>query len=110
MAILYVLTRECPNEISPYPPTIMNSQLWDDYVKFSENNLLPLGIKNLSAENCLYFNDETELQDFLTKFRITDPTLLSDLEEWKKYHGISFKTVLYEITPITNIKFTPIHP
>lgn len=108
MAILYVLKINCPDGITPYPPTVENSQLWDDYVKFTENNLLNSGLK-LRTGNCLYFNDEKELQDFLTKFKF-DSTLLSDLEEWKKYHGISFETVLYEITPITNINFTPIHP
>lgn len=108
MAILCVLKRECPDGICPYPPTVDNSQWMADYIKFCENNLLPLGIKT-KTENCLYFNNETELQDFLTKYRLTDPILLADLEEWKKHHGISFETVLYEITPITNINFIPIN-
>lgn len=92
MAIFYTFNAIDPNEVGPWPPSIVASSWLAGLLDYFKKNasLTPNG-------TLLVFADETALNSFLNTYRLTDSTLLADLASWKSAHNIQYITNYYSI-------------
>ena len=90
MAILYVYKINDPNNVGPYPPSVNVSEWGANMAKYFHDH-------GLSGEY-LIFPNESELDNFLATFRITDPVLLADIELWKSEHGVTYVHEFYDLS------------
>ena len=92
MAILYTFQILDPNEVGPWPPSVLSST-WltslSDYFK-KNASLTPTGA-------LMIFADETGLNNFLNTYRCTDSALLADIATWKSAHGVEYHTNYYTL-------------
>ena len=92
MAILYTFNVVDPNEVGPWPLSVLASEWNTRFAQwFSENPVKWSG-------PFIVFNTEAELDDFLNEFTITDATLLADIELWKSSHGVSYISQFYDLS------------
>jgi len=92
MAILYTFQILDPNEVGPWPPSVLSST-WltglSDYFK-KNASLTPGGA-------LMIFADETALNTFLNAYRCVNSALLADIASWKSAHSVQYVTNYYSI-------------
>lgn len=94
MAILYVLDIADPTNAGALPASVSSSEWFANLSQYLvEHNVNPT-----SLEYMIHFRDQTELTSFLDTYRLTDATLISDLNAWKAAHSITFNTYFYTLT------------
>lgn len=93
MAILYVFSVNDPNKVGIFPPSVMSSS-WLENLTFELQNR---GLTN----NAIIFDNETELNAWLSEFACTDATLLSDIETWKREYGVTYSNKFYNLGSTT---------
>jgi hypothetical protein len=101
MAILYTLVVDNPTlgEVDIFPPTVSNSDWLKKLVKETQSLgfIVNAGIAS-SGNQFIIFDSETDLNNFLSANRLTDPALIADLNEWKTAHNIKYITKAYSLT------------
>jgi hypothetical protein len=81
-----------PEGIAPFPPSIYESE-------WASNLRTYLQSKGHTSENPGFLlENETELNQFLDTFKVTDSTLLADIATWKEAHGITYVEGYYNLT------------
>ena len=95
MAILYVLEVNDPNEVGAYPPSVLASEWHTRFAQWFQNHS---GNPIKWSGPYVLFNTEAELDDFLNEFRLTDATLLADVDLWKSSHSISYTNRFYDLS------------
>jgi hypothetical protein len=93
MAILYVFTVDDPNMVGIFPPSVMSSSWYEKLVRDFQNKGLTMNAK--------IFDNETELNAWMSEFACTDANLLSDLNDWKTAHGVSYNNKFYSLDSTT---------
>jgi hypothetical protein len=93
MAILYVFTANNPNNIGIFPPSVLSSS-WFEKLSLE---MADRGLTN----NAIIFDNEAELNAWLSEFACTDATLLSDIDTWKTAHGVSYNNKFYNLDNAT---------
>ena len=103
MAILYVFKTIDPNDVGAFPPSILTSSWFTGITQWFDNNQLA------SAKNntVVLFDNETELNAFLSAHTLSDAGLLADVAAWKSAHGVSYSSQYFTLTS-AGISPTPI--
>ena len=97
MAILYVFTINNPSvgTVEDFPPSVMNS----DWLKNLQTYLSFHAVGGEAyGQIMIVFANQTELQNYITTYKLTDPTLISDLNTWKSTYNISYTSAYYNLT------------
>jgi len=89
MAILYVFKANDPNNAGGFPPSVVSSSWFTNL-----NNEMN---KNGLNSSSILFDSETELNTWLSTYRLTDADLLSDIATWKSAHGVSYSNKYYSL-------------
>lgn len=95
MAILYTFNVVDPNGVGAYPPSVMASEWHTRFAQWFQNHS---GDPMKWSGPYILFNTEAELDNFLNEFRLTDATLLADIELWKSSHGVSYISQFYDLS------------
>ena len=90
MAILYVFKINDPNNVGTFPPSVASST----WLASLTNEM----IKNGLNSNSILFDSETEMNTWLSTYRLTDTSLLSDIAAWKSAHGVSYSDKYYSLS------------
>ena len=96
--ILHIFTINGPDNVSPWPPSVIASG-WP--ARLSESAISSGGYNQVNsngAKTCFIWNNETELNNYVNTYRLTDAALISDLNAWKAAHGITFTTEYYNLS------------
>ncbi len=93
MAILYVFTVNDPNKVGIFPPSVSSSS-WFEKLTYEMQNK---GITN----NAIIFDNETELNAWMSEFACTDVTLLADINTWKTEYGVTYLNKFYSLDGAT---------
>ena len=100
MAILYVFTVNDTQNSGPFPPEIVNSDWFTNITNYA--NFFSLG-GTVSYSWSFVFDSESDLNDWLTNFSLTDVSLLSSIEKWKVDHRVEYSHKFYSL-PELNLK------
>lgn len=103
MAILYAFTITNPNDVDIFPPSVMNSEWCNNLTLFVTNKrYITNPIESVFGNNNLYdvflFNDQSDYDSFVSTYKLTDPTLIADIETWKSIHNINYEHRIYNLT------------
>ena len=90
MSIIYNLKINNTSEVDGFPPSVLASDWFTNLLNYLNENKV-----SINNGFCLVFNDETALNNWLSAHRLTDPTLLNDIAQWKSFHGISYANEFY---------------
>ena len=101
--IIYSLTVDKPNDVNTFPPSVLNSDYLLDLIRSTNN----YGSVTQDGGQLCVFSSQTELNTWLNANRLTDSTLISDLDTWKAANGISFNTRVFEVAS-TDVTVTPV--
>ena len=93
MAILYVFTVNDPNKVGIFPPSVMSSSWYEMLTHELQNRGL--------TDNAIIFDNETELNAWVSEFACTDATLLADINTWKTEYGVTYSNKLYNLDSST---------
>ena len=93
MAILYVFKTNDPNNVGPFPPSVVESSWLINLTTWLDNNKLTTS----KSSHSVVFADEAELNAFLNTYRCTDSVILSDIAAWKSAHGVSYSTQYFTL-------------
>lgn len=109
MAVLYTLVINNPNwqTVDPFPMSVIESTWFPTLTTAVQARGFVVTFKTISSGNQLIiFDSVEEMNSFLDEHRLTDPTLIADLNEWKAAHNITFTSKAYSLTstdvPILN--------
>lgn len=104
MAILYVFTVNDPGDVGAFPPSVTDSDWFRSIESFWDNN----SISNwrLSEKTVIIFDNQAALDTYIADYKLTDSTLVADVNAWKSAHGISYSTAYYTLAD-ANITPTP---
>ena len=95
MAILYTLTANGPAGINPFPPSIQSSAWLENIQQYLTYN----AVGGSSAfPIVIIFANQSTLDNFISTYKLTDPTLILDLNTWKSTYGITFNSSYYNLT------------
>ena len=95
MAILYTLTVNGPAGINPFPPSIVSSTWLENIQQYLSNNAVG---GSPTFPIVIIFANQSALDNFIITYKLTDSTLISDLNAWKSAHNISFNSSYYNLT------------
>jgi hypothetical protein len=105
MAILYVFSVTDPNDVGPFPPSVMasswNKSIQEHIVSHAAGNTEIFSMTVLDDSSnyvAFFFNDEDEFSSFMSSHTITDASLLADIDAWKIAHSITYDYKIYSIT------------
>lgn len=94
MAILYTFTTNDPNNVGPFPPSVIDSDWFKSITAFHNSN-------NISAESSrtisIIFENETAVNSYLSTYTCVDAGLIADINTWKSAHGVSFTSNFYSL-------------
>lgn len=101
MAILHIFSIENPTNVESFPPSVMDSQWFSDLAAYVyENSFEYIELSDALKQSALtsgdgtfgifFFENEETYAEFIAKYKITDPVLLSDIETWKMAHNINY--------------------
>lgn len=93
MAILYTFSVNDPNMVGIFPPSVMSSAWYEKLTHELQNRGLTM--------NSIIFDNETELNAWISEFACTDATLLSDIETWKREYGVTYYNKFYNLESST---------
>ena len=93
MAILYVFTVNDPNKVGIFPPSVMSSSWYEMLIHELQNRGL--------TDNAIIFDNETELNAWVSEFACTDATLLADINTWKTEYGVTYLNKFYNLDNTT---------
>ena len=97
--ILHIFTITKPDDdVATFPPSVIASG-WSD--RLAEGLSLHGGYSqngDQGKSTLFLWDNETDLTNFVNTYRLTDPTLISDLNAWKAAYGISFSTEYHNLT------------
>ena len=96
MAVLYTLTIKNPTDnISNWPPQVAESAWLENF----KNRAIVSGVpgKQSYTVRMLYFKDLSEATEWFSINRITDPALISSINEWKTTHNITHEEQWHEL-------------
>lgn len=93
MTIFYVFSVDGPIEISPFPPSVIESDWYKNWFKYLEKK----SINNFSIFYVL-FNDVTELNTYIDTYKLTDSALINDINAWKAAHGFTYNSAYYTLS------------
>jgi hypothetical protein len=97
--ILHVFTITKPDDdIQTFPPSVMASGWTERFAEGSEANGAYARLNGTQNTTLFLWDNETELTNYVNTYRLTDPTLISDLNAWKAAHGISFSTEYHDLS------------
>jgi hypothetical protein len=89
MAIYYVFKINDPNNAGAFPPSVASSSWYSNLSSY---------LKSYSVGgSSLVFNNETELNVFLSTHTLTDAGLIADVEAWKSAHNVSYSNYFYTL-------------
>jgi hypothetical protein len=91
--ILHVFTVTDPNEVGAWPPSLVTSGWVDRLGSYVDSH----GWMS-RGKTVFVWDNETELNNYVNTYKLTDATLLADLEAWKAAHNITFSTVYYNLS------------
>ena len=97
MAILYVFKVTDPENVGPFPPSVVSSSWFTGLTSYINTNTIGTGDGAM-----LMFANETALNSFLDTYRCTDATLIADIAAWKTAHNITYNNwycTVPEVTP-----------
>ena len=89
--MLYKFVVHNPSNVPPFPPSVLDSIVVVKEWLENEKNIFGTDEFNIP------FDSEEELSAFLTRFTITDATLLADQATWNAEHGVSFTNEIYRL-------------
>jgi len=95
--ILHVFTITKPDDIAPFPPSVVASGWSDRLTEGLNANRAYYQDSGQGNTTLFLWDNETELTNYVNTYRLTDPTLISDLNAWKAAHGISFSTEYHDL-------------
>lgn len=105
MAILYVFRIVDPNNVGAFPPTVLASDWFEKISKFHLDNSVSLPTESGAL---IIFNSESELNNYINEHKLTDATLISDINFWKSTHNVSYSFNYYALNSVSGINPTPI--
>lgn len=95
--ILHTFLVNDPNNVGAWPPSIQASDWITELGAYASAHAWA---SNSHGNLTVYLWDsEADLNNYLSAHRLTDPTLLADLDAWKAAHGVSFTSAYYNLTP-----------
>ena len=102
MAILYTFRVIGADSSAAFPPSVMSSTWWQNLSTYWES--VAIGqVTNICA---IIFEDQTALNSYIDTYKLTDATLISDINNWKSAHGITYSSNYYNLSD-ANITPTP---
>jgi hypothetical protein len=101
MAILYVLKIDDPNDVGPFPPSVLFSEWFTRIVNYFNKR----GI--ISGANFAILDTTEEFNSWVSEFRIKDSVLIGDIESWKFFHNVSYSHHYYSL-PVDNNSYPTI--
>ncbi len=104
MAILYVFSANDPNSAGVYPPSVVSSEWFTRVTNYYAAN----SIGGNNGPVAILFNDETALSAFLSEYRLTDASLVSDVNAWKTAHSVTYNTQYFALSNASISTPTPV--
>jgi hypothetical protein len=110
MPVLYTLIVNNPNfdSVDVFPPSVLNST-WLSKLNLAVQSvgfIVSSGVVG-TGNQFIIFDSETDLNNFLNSNRLTDPTLVSDVNAWKQAHSIEYNSKAYSLDG-SPISFNPL--
>ena len=59
------------------------------------------------AANWIIFSNDDEYNSWVNEYKLTDGSLLADIEVWKSAHGVSYSTQIFNLSE-HGAKYSPI--
>jgi hypothetical protein len=106
MKIIYVYN-ETPSTIGGLPPSVVDSDWFKNLLNFIREKVVYEVEPGVIARTTVTFDNDDELNNFLSTYTLTDPILIEDIRVWRQAYNIeAITTVTYEDG--TPISITPI--
>jgi hypothetical protein len=94
--IVHIFKITGPLDVASFPPSVWASGWVDRLAASAKSNGSFDKTTNTEThsetETVIVWNSEEEMTNYINTYKLTDATLISDLNEWKAAHGISFTT------------------
>lgn len=105
MAILYVFSVNDPNNVGPFPPSVVASTWYQTMQEYAAANtpgdvdLFSVVVTPVTQEyGAFFFKDETDFYAFMATNTLTDASLLADIDAWKTAHSVTHHHKIYSIS------------
>ena len=100
--IVHIFKITGPIDVSPFPPSVIASGWANKLSEGAISNGSFVQTTNTETHSetktLLIWDSEEELTNFVNTNKLADAALISDLNEWKAAHGISFTTEYYTVS------------
>jgi hypothetical protein len=104
MAILYVFTVTDPNNVGPFPPSVVASAWHQNVEEYTsahqpgDTGLFSTVVTPITAEfGAFFFNNTDELTAWMNEHTLTDSSFIADIEAWKVAHSVTYQHNIYNI-------------
>ena len=105
--IVHIFKITGPIDVPAFPPSVITSGWVERLSDSAKANGCFDKITNTEThsetETVLVWNSEEEMTNYINTYKLTDATLISDLNSWKAAHGISFTTEYFTSDNLTVI-------
>jgi hypothetical protein len=105
--ILHIFKITGPIDVDSFPPSVIASGWVDRLTESAISNGSFVRTTNTETQSetrtVIVWNSEEEMTNFINTYKLTDATLISDLNSWKAAHGISYTTEYFTSENLTVI-------
>jgi|LakMenE01Jun11ns_1017448.scaffolds.fasta_scaffold9478437_2 hypothetical protein len=105
--IVHIFKVTGPIDVDSFPPSVASSG-WVDQLSVGAKSNGSFEISSntetlYELKTVIVWNSEEEMTNFINTYKLTDATLISDLNSWKAAHGISYTTEYFTSENLTVI-------